>query len=213
VALQGDFYGSTHLEHVNGAVHFESSRTHFSAARLDEELTIDNGSMNGNELLGPVVLKTTDKNITLDRVQGSVDLSDTNGSVEVTAASPLDTIAIQNRRGSVDLGLSGRGGFVLSAQTRNGDMENDFGLSTERNDETRTMSGRVAAGGPTVTIMTTDGDVTVRRSSVESLPPVPPPITPAPAATPDAPKAPHLHAPKAPAPPAAPKPPAADGTF
>ena len=216
VALQGDFYGSTHLEHVNGAVHFESSRTHFSVARLDEDLTIDRGSLVGNELLGPLVLKTTDKNITIDRVQGSVDLTNTNGSVEVTAAAPLDAIAIQNHRGSVDLGLSGSGGFVLSAQTRNGDMENDFGLETERNDETRTLSGRVAAGGPTVTIMTTDGDVTVRRSSVASLPPVPPApprITTAPPAVPAAPKAPHLHAPKAPVAPPAPKPPAADSTF
>lgn len=219
VALQGDFYGSTHLERVNGAVHFETSRTHFSAARLDDDLTIDSGSLNGNELMGPLVLKTTDKNITLDRVEGSVDLANTNGSVEVTAASPLDTIAIQNHRGSVDLGLAGKGGFVLSAQTRNGDMENDFGLSTERNDETRTLNGRVEAGGPTVTITTTEGDVTVRRSTVESLPPVPPAppsITTVPPAPPAKPKAPHLHVakpPTAPAVPAAPKPPAADGTF
>jgi DUF4097 and DUF4098 domain-containing protein YvlB len=216
VALQGDFYGSTHFEHVNGAVHFESSRTHFSAARLDEELTIDSGSLDGNALLGPVVLKTSDKNITMDRVQGSVDVANSNGSVEVTAAAPLDTIAIQNHRGSVDLGLAGNGGFVVSAQTRNGDMENDFGLGPERNDETRTLSGRVGTGGPTVTIVTTDGDVTVRRSSVASLPPVPPTpprITTAPPAPPAAPKAPHLHLQKPPAAPAAPKPPTADENF
>jgi DUF4097 and DUF4098 domain-containing protein YvlB len=212
VALQGDFYGSTHLEHVNGAVHFESSRTHFSAARLDEEFTIDNDSLNANQLLGPLVLKTSNKNITLDRVQGSVDLSNSNGSVEVTNASPLDTITIQNRHGSVDLGLPGSTGFVLNAQTRNGDMENDFGLSPQESEETHTLRGQVATGGPTVTITTSDGDVTVRRSTVVPLAPAPPALPRITTTPPPAPPAPKLaHTPKAP--PAPPKPAAADGTF
>jgi len=208
VSLQGDFFGSTHLEHVNGAVHFETSRTHFSLARLDEELTIDRESLNANEVLGPVILKTSSKNITLDRVQGSVDLADSNGSVELTNAAPLDTISIQNHHGSVDLGLPGSAGFVLNAQTRNGDMENDFNLSPEENDETKTLRGKILAGGPTVTINTSDGDVTVRRSSVAPLAPAPPSAPHLTLTPPPAPKAPH--APKAPAPP---QPPAADGTF
>jgi DUF4097 and DUF4098 domain-containing protein YvlB len=215
VALQGDFYGSTHFSHVNGAVHFDTSRTHFGAARLDDELTIDRGSLEGTQLLGPLVLKTSDKNITLDRVQGSVDVANSNGSVEVTAASPLDAIAIQNRRGSVDLGLSGSGGFSLNAQTRNGDMENDFGLVSETNDETHTLNGRVGTGGPVVTVATSNGDVTVRRSTVEPLPPTPPApprITTTPPTPPATPKAPHIHVPKPPVAPVAPPPPA-DGTF
>jgi DUF4097 and DUF4098 domain-containing protein YvlB len=212
LALQGDFFGSTHLEHINGAVHFDSSRTHFSVARLDEELTIDRDSLNANQLMGPLVLKTTNKTIDLDRVQGSVDLSNSNGSVEVTNASPLDTINIQNRHGSVDLGVPGGAGFLLNAQTRNGDMENDFGLTPETSDETHTLRGRVAAGGPTITIATSDGDVTVRRSSVASLPTAPPAaprLTIAPPPPPPAPRS--SHKPKSPATP--PPPPAADGTF
>jgi DUF4097 and DUF4098 domain-containing protein YvlB len=214
VALQGDFYGSTHFAHVNGAVHFDTSRTHFGIARLDDEITIERGSLDGTQMLGPLVLKTEDKNITLDRVQGTIDIGNSNGTVEVTAASPLGTIAIQNRRGSVDLGLSGNGGFLLNAQTRNGDMENDFGLSAEHKDETRTLNGQVGTGGPSVTVATSNGDVTVRRSTVEPLPPTPP-TPPQIPPTPTAPKAPHLHAPKpavAPVPPPKPPPPP-DGTF
>ena len=178
--FQGDFFGSTHLEHINGVVHFDTSRTHFSAARLDEEMTVDRDSLNASQLLGPVVLKTSSKNIDLDRVQGSVDLSNSNGSVELTNAPPLDTINVQNRHGSVDIGLPQAAGFLLNAQTRNGDMENDFGLSAETSGGTHTLNGRISTGGPTVTITTTDGDVTVRRSSVAPLPPAvpaPPAIT------------------------------------
>ncbi len=172
--LEGDFFGSTDLEHINGPVRFTTLRTQFSAARLDDEFNVDNDSLNANEVLGPVILKTQDKNITLDRVQGSVDVSNRNGSVEVTNAAPIDVISIQNQQGSVDLGLPGNAGFTLKAQTRNGDMENDFGLETGTDNDLHTLQGRIAGGGPTVTIATSDGDVTVRKSTVAPLPPAPP---------------------------------------
>ena len=203
VTLQGDFFGSTDLEHVDGAVRFNSSRTQFSAARLDDEFTVDSDSLNANELLGPVILKTQDKNITLDRVQGSVDVSNRNGSVELTDAAPLAAVSIANQHGSVDVGLPGSAGFELNAKTRNGDMENDFGLTSQSDDDVHTLQGRIAGGGPTVTLATTDGDVTVRKSTVAPLPPVapaPPRIT----LKPPAPKAPRT--PRAPAAPAAPTP-------
>ena len=196
LTLQGDFFGSTDLEHVNGAIHFNTSRTQFSAARLDDEFSVDNDNLNASELLGPVALKTQNKNITLDRVQGSVDVSNRNGSVELTHTTPADAISIENQHGSVDVGLPGNAGFVLDAQTRNGDMENDFGLTPDGDKDSRTLRGRIAGGGPTVTIATTDGDVTVRRSTVAPLAPVPPP---SPRITLMPPKA-----PKAPAPPATP---------
>ena len=174
LTLQGDFFGSTDLEHIDGAIHFNTTRTQFSAARLDDEFNVDNDSLDANELLGPVVLKTQDKNITLDRVQGPVEVSNRNGSVELTNAAPLDAISIENQHGSVDVGLPGKVGFTLNAQTRNGDMENDFGLTPNGNESNHILQGTVAGGGPTVTIATTDGDVTVRRSTVAPLPPAPP---------------------------------------
>lgn len=180
LTLQGDFFGSTDLERIMGPIHFNTTRTQFSAARLDDEFNVDSDSLNANELLGPVVLKTQDKNITLDRIQGSVDVSNRNGSVELTNAAPLDSISVKNQHGSVDLGVPGGAGFTLNAHTRNGDMENDFGLETQGDEDTHTLQGRVAGGGPNVTIATTDGDVTVRRSTVKPLPPVSPsspPIT------------------------------------
>jgi len=221
LTLQGDFFGSTDLEHINGAIHFNTSRTQFSAMRLDDEFSVDRDSLNASQLLGPVTLKTTDKNITLDRVQGAVDVSNRNGSVELTNAAPLAAVSIQNHHGSVDVGLPGNVGFELDAQTNNGDIENDFGLTPQGSDGAHTLRGRVASGGPTVTIVTTDGDVTIRRSSVAPLPPAPPAppkimLAPSAPNAPKAPRTPHvvpLTAPKPPVAPKTPPPPAADGTF
>jgi hypothetical protein len=168
---------------------------------------VDDDSLNANELLGPVILKTQDKNVSLDRVQGNVDVSNRNGSVEVTDVAPLAAVSIANQHGSVDVGLPGNAGFELNARTRNGDMENDFGLTSQSDDDVHTLQGRIAGGGPTVTVATTDGDVTVRKSTVAPLPPAapaPPRITLTPP-KPKAPKAPRV--PAAPAAPAAPTPP------
>lgn len=186
--LQGDFFGATDLEHVSGAIHFTTSRTQFSAARLDDDFSVNKDSLNASQLVGPVVLKTSDKNITLDRVQGPAEVTDRNGSVELTSATPLEGISIHNEHGSVDLGLPGSAGFELKAETRDGDLENDFGLTPVGNEGAHTLQGRVGTGGPTLTITTSDGDITVRRSTV---PPVPstPAAPPRPTAAPIPPKA------------------------
>lgn len=194
VALHGEFFGTTHLQRVNGSVRFATSRTQFEAARLDGEFEVETGpDLQASDMLGPVVLTTHDRNITLDRVQGSVQITNRNGSVAVTNAPPLSQITIANHKGSVDVGLPGNSGFVLNAVTHNGDMENDFGLTPQDQGETHTLRGTVGSGGPTVTIQTSDGDVTVSKSSVAPLPPTPP-APPTPPKLTDAPPA----APKAP---------------
>jgi DUF4097 and DUF4098 domain-containing protein YvlB len=207
VNLRGDFFGTTHLEHITGLVLFETSRTHFEAARIAGDFSVGSDSLDANEVLGPVVLKTHDKNITLDRVQGSITIANRNGTVSTTSTVPLAAINIQNTHGSVDLGVPENSGFSLSAKTKNGDIENDFGLSAQGDDDQHSITGTVGTGGPSVSITTSDGDITIRKSTVPPLPPVPPAPPRITTIPPSAPRSPG--APKAPA---APKPPAASAT-
>lgn len=208
--LQGDFFGSTHIEHVNGIVRFETSRTQFQAARLDGSLELDGGSdLSANNILGPVLLNTRNRNITLDRVEGHVDIRNRNGSVNVTAAMPLNGILINNERGSVDVGLPAKSSVNLNAQTSHGDIENDFGLhaisSDDSNKQTK-LVGTIAGGANTVSIRTTEGDITIRQSTVNALPLPPPPPPPL---TMNPPQPLHLHPGKKVASPAPPAPPSA----
>ena len=204
LTLHGDFFGTTHLERINGAVSFQTSRTQFQAARIDGEFEIAGGpDLQADQILGPVVLNTKQRNITLDRVQGNVQITNRDGSVNVTNASPLGQITISNQHGSVDLGVPEHAGFVLQAQTRNGDIENDFGLETKESENLNVLTGTVGSGGPSIKVDTSDGDVTISKSSVAPLPPAPPApprisIKPVPAVHPKEPKA-----PKPPAPPKA----------
>ena len=68
VAITGEFFGTTHLEHINGTVHFHTSRTDFQLARLDGQAEISpDMNLSADQAMGPVVLTTRDRNITLDR--------------------------------------------------------------------------------------------------------------------------------------------------
>ena len=202
VSLNGNFSGKTHLERVNGGMRFKTHRTDLQLVRLDGELNLDSGSdLSADQVVGPVVLRTSNRNITLDRVQGNILVTNKNGTVTVTSASPLGSIDIENHSGSVDVGVPASAGFAVDAATRHGDMENDFSLQKSGSDANPELKGTVGRGGPTVHIQTSDGDVTVRKSTVAPLPPVPPvpPVPPAPrlGAAPPAVKA--LPVPRAPA--------------
>jgi DUF4097 and DUF4098 domain-containing protein YvlB len=174
VMLQGDFFGTTEAQQINGPLRFETSRTKFATARVDGNLEIESGDLNGERLFGPVTISTRNRTIELDDVAGPVTVSNRNGAVSVISAAPLGPVNILNQHGSVDLGLPEHAPFILNAQTRNGELENDFGLESQSQDERHWLSGTVGSGGPQVRVETSDGDVTVRKSVAAPLPPVPP---------------------------------------
>ena len=194
VLLGSSLSGSTHVEHVDGSVRFHTHRTDFQMARLDGKMDLDTGSdLSADQILGPVILKTNDRNITLDRIQGSAQIVNSNGSVTLTSADPLGSIDVTNKRGSVEVGVPASAGFTVQASTQHGDISDDFSLPKHGGEDSSDLNGTVGRGGPMVRIATTDGDVRVRKSVVAPLPPVapaPPKITVVPPAPPKAPKAP-----------------------
>jgi hypothetical protein len=126
-------------------------------------------------------------------VQGSISITNRNGTVSATSTIPLAAINIQNTHGSVDLGVPQNASFSLSATTKNGDIENDFGLTSQGDDDRHNVKAAIGNGGPSVSIVTSDGDVTIRKTTVPPLPPIPPApprITTNPPSAPHSPKSP-----------------------
>jgi DUF4097 and DUF4098 domain-containing protein YvlB len=204
LALQGDFYGTTDLKNIGGKVSFHSSRTQFDAAKLGDEFSVESDTLTASSLVGPVVLRTSDKNITLDRLQGNVEVTNKNGDVHLTSVSPLGSISVQNTHGGVDVGLPQGASFTVNAQTRNGDMENDYGFSAQGDGDDHSLHGTQGGGAAKISLSTSDGDVTLRKVTAMPAPPAPP----APPEAPAAPKAPRItRTPASPKAPEAPKPP------
>jgi Putative adhesin/Domain of unknown function (DUF5668) len=212
VNINGEFFGTTHLEHVNGAVHFHTSRTDFQLARLDGEVEISpDANLSADQALGPVVLTTHGRNIRLDRVSGDVSVTNRNGTIDLIAAPAIGNISLEDRNGAIKTTLPEHASFSMMADTTDGDTFTEFSLPSSSSGSHRTISGSVGSGGPNVRLSTTNADVTILKSDVQPLasaPPQPPKITLTPPATyamPSAAKAPR--APKAAKAPAAPAPP------
>jgi DUF4097 and DUF4098 domain-containing protein YvlB len=191
VTLSGEFF-STHLEHINGAVHYHTSRTELQIARLDGEVDISpHSDLSMDQAVGPVVLNTNNHNITLERIDGDIAVTNRYGTIDVTAAPPLGTITLEDRNGSVKLTLPEHAAFSAQANTSNGDVYTDFPLSTSGSEGHKSLSGSVGTGGPQIRITTTNGDLSIDKGTVLPLPPLPPPppkLTLAPAQPPHAPR-------------------------
>lgn len=215
VSLNGDFFGKTHFEHINGAVRFHTSRTDFQLARLDGEVDLTHGELSADQILGPVSLSTNNYNVTLERVSGDVSVTTSNGKVDLTGAPPLGNVTIQNRNGEVNVTVPEQSAFTVQAETRDGDVDTDLPLSKSEQGNTNRLSGTVGSGGSLIRINTTQNDISLKKGAIAPLMPPHPsvePITLVPPVAPVAPKAPsavavpkpHITAPKAPAPPKAP---------
>ena len=178
VLMQGDFFGSTHLEHIRGGFRFHSSRTDFQMARLDGETNFTDDDLSADQAVGPVVLSTRNRNITLDRITGDINVTNRNGKVDLTSAPPMGNVTVENRNGEVSLTLPDQAAFHVIAETSDADIENDFSLPIVENNNHKSVTGTVGKGTSTIKITTTQEDVAIKRANVAPLAPLPPPPPP-----------------------------------
>jgi len=173
VTLEGEFFGDTHLERLRSPVSFHTSRTQLSLMQLDGNIDVSSRSeLNGSQIVGPLRLKTSSRNISFERVAGDVDITDSNGSVDVSSAAPLGNVSVENRNGSIHLTVPSRAGFNIDAEAREGSVDNDLALSSNTAHNRTTLAGRVGDGSTQITLRTTHADIDIHKSDV--APPVPP---------------------------------------
>jgi hypothetical protein len=183
VTLDGDFYGDTHLEKITGTTTFRTSRTNLTFAKLNGTVDISpEAELTGTQIVGPTVLSTRSRNIALQEMSGDVNVSDTNGTVDVSSLLPLGDVTVNNRSGSVTVSVPEGAGFNVDAQTTGGEISNDFGFSVLEAKNRNSVSAKVGTGASRISISTSHGDVAVRKGSA-----MVPEVSPAPAAPPEAP--------------------------
>ena len=192
VTLSGEFLGTTHLDHVNGAIHLHTIRTDLQVARLDGEIeSVPDEDLSVDQAVGPFSLTTSNRNVRLDRISGDVAVTDRNGRIDFTAAPPVGAITLEDRNGTVKLTLPEHASFSVQAATTDGEVYTDFPLLTSGNESHKTINGTVGSGGPVVRITTTNGDLSIDKGTIlplPALPPAPPKLTLAPTAPPHAPR-------------------------
>lgn len=164
VDLQGDFFGTTELQRINGFVHFHSSFTDLTCAALPGELHIEGRSeLSAENLKGPVTIATSNRNLKIEELHGSLSAATTNGSIKVTAAE-LGGLQLSTTNGTIHTHLPAQSSFHLRAQTTNGLVKNGFqvadGQPAAKADE---LTTQVGSGGPSLKLHTTNGDILVQK--------------------------------------------------
>jgi DUF4097 and DUF4098 domain-containing protein YvlB len=199
VALDGDFFGDTHLSHVASGVHFHSSRTDVEVVALPGDLSIDSGDLQLNSAQGPAKISTSAKDVEVSGVTGDLRVEDGDGDISVAAVKPMGEMHVHNRNGAINLTVPEGAGFQLQATAKNGDIDSKLGLPTSNLGDSHSVSGKVGAGGPAVELMSDHGDIEINVGDVAPpeppTPPVPPnvPTPPSPPSPPGA-KVRHFHA-------------------
>ena len=89
VTVAAEIYGDTSLSKLQRGAMIRTSRTALQFARLDGDLTMDSGDLQGDGLLGPIALSTEAKDVTLRNLSGDVRLSDDHGDIDLESTSPV----------------------------------------------------------------------------------------------------------------------------
>lgn len=189
VTINGELFGDVHMENVNGAIHVHTSVTDMDVAALPGDLTLNPDNLRVTQAKGQVRVKTHSKDVDLSQVYGDSYVEDRDGRIAVETAGNYGVEA-RNLKGDVEITLPPNAAAQVTGNTRNGDIVSDFPL-TINGDESKSVSGKIGAGGPKVTLTADNGDIHIKRGDEE--PPPPPTV-----AGPSSGSGPHLKAPKAP---------------
>ena len=171
VVANGEFFGSIHFSHISGAVNLHTSRDDFQVAKLDGQYEMNGREISTDQAVGPVLLATHSRNLTLDRVSGAVSVTNSNGSIDLSSVAPLGNVTIENRSGSVNVTVPEHSSFTYQTSTVDGNLSSDFpGVGQSSSNRRNGSSGTVGAGGSAIHITTSHGDIAIRKAFLSSAP-------------------------------------------
>lgn len=177
-SMRGDFFGGASVQRVSGQVEYKSSRTDLTFAHLYGSFSIDRDDLQADQVVGPSLVQTRSRNVTLNKVSGELKVVNNHGDVTIDAvpqndkAAALAAITVDNQNGSVKITLPEKAKFNLQAETSEGDVHSEFGSTA--NTGKGVLGGAVNGGGPQVRVNTSHGDINISRNNEGVLTPLAP---------------------------------------
>jgi DUF4097 and DUF4098 domain-containing protein YvlB len=190
VVVNGSYSGDTSAKGLAKPLRFESSVTDLRVEKIPGELHLSLSTLTGENLGGPLVLKTKSKDVNLTDVSGALELDLNHGDVEIRQTrAPVPRMDVRTGSGNIELAVPANAGFTLNASAERGEVNNDLDQRLKLSGEERggKLTGSLGPG-PEVKLVTSRGSLTVRKVSATETTPAPP-APPAPAAPKKAPAA------------------------
>lgn len=147
----------TNVKTVNGTVRVAN-------VEGDASIETTNGSVNLSNITGTVHAESTNGRLNLKDVSGTIEAETTNGSVSVATRpdAPIAApISLESTNGNVDVAVPAQSSFDLDLRTVNGSATCELPLANIDEQTRKRLKGAVGAGGPLITLRTTNGRVRV----------------------------------------------------
>jgi DUF4097 and DUF4098 domain-containing protein YvlB len=180
ITISGSYSGDLQFRNCARPVRYQSGQTDLRVERLPGQIHLDLGELTGSDVVGPIRFTSgRSRDVRLEQFTQSLELSLERGDISLRPfGSPLPKIDAKTRSGQIDLVLPESAKFELKATTNRGELNNDYGpvLKTEFENDRHPQAGGAIVGavgqGPTITLSTGRGTVTVRKDT--GAPPRPP---------------------------------------
>ncbi|HTA58781.1 MAG TPA: DUF5668 domain-containing protein [Candidatus Baltobacteraceae bacterium] len=181
LTVEGDFYGPIRADKAVKGVRMVSSKTDLTLSALAGHFETGSGNMDIVDAPGNLSLRTRDSEINVENPGGKVSIDNRNASVGVRFSSaPKEDVQITNSSSEIALTVPSGASFDITADCRNCEIGSEFpGLGASKTESGDShLTGKYGNGkGPKITLKTSYGNISLRRTSV-AIPAPPAPIAP-----------------------------------
>ena len=149
--------------------HWSVSYEVFVPRRSDLSLETHNGGISISEVNGRIDFNALNGGVVLRKCGGSVHGTTTNGGLVVELAGDHwdgETLDVRTTNGGVSMAVPENYSAHLQTGTVNGSISVDFPI-TVQGSLTKELAVNLGSGGATVKVMTTNGGVRIKRTSME----------------------------------------------
>jgi DUF4097 and DUF4098 domain-containing protein YvlB len=168
-AIDGAFSGDIDLRNVAKTAHCATQFSDLTLGQLTGRMELDSDDISVSGVGGDARINTRNKDIAADHISGQLSIVDSHSDIDVKyVAPPRADINIANDSGDIDLALPSDSNFFLSAISRSGEVDSDFGgsaLKPVNDGNEQQLSGQFGSGGPKISIADTYGTIQISKSN------------------------------------------------
>ncbi|HLJ46783.1 MAG TPA: DUF4097 family beta strand repeat-containing protein [Bryobacteraceae bacterium] len=170
VTITGGFLGQLQFRNLAKPLRYEGDRVQFNVERLPGQIHTGPGEFTASNLVGPIRLSASSRDVQISDFTQSLDLNLDRGDIDLRpgTGTPAPKMDVRTRSGDIDLALPPTGKYDLKLTTDRGTAENEYGtpFTLEETDRGGTVNG-TAGAGPQMRLETSRGKVSVRKSTGE----------------------------------------------
>jgi DUF4097 and DUF4098 domain-containing protein YvlB len=189
LTLDGEFFGPITADKVAKGVRFISQRTDLTLTQLTGHLEAGSGNLEITDAPGNLNLRTNRYDVSIENPGGKVKIDNRDGTVELRFSSaPKEDIEVSNAAAGITLSLPGSSSFDILADCHScEDIDSEFSAASLKKTSTESgdyhLEGKYGSGrGPKITLKTSYGSMSLRRTSADMPAPPRPPSIKAPTA-------------------------------